>query len=285
MTNTRTAATLTAHGWLSALLDVAGSQPAGARVRQCPAHQDARPSLSVSAGTDGRALLRCFSGCTVHDILAALHCQPIRLFTPPPVAPQQYADMTRLRVEFPPVVIRQGHPAARGYRLEAIHDYGLALLERWRNRSGGKELLWTTRLADGTTGFGLIGATLSDLPLYREAEARRAVALGEPVLLVESESSCDALRGWYATTWAGGADAVNVARIVDLFAGYDRLVTIPDNDTAGRRWLHRLNAAGLDPAVLLGEPGEDARDLYARQGEPTFRSAVNRLLQRTVVPA
>jgi hypothetical protein len=31
----------------------------------CPAHDDTEPSLHVSTGADGRALLRCYAGCTI----------------------------------------------------------------------------------------------------------------------------------------------------------------------------------------------------------------------------
>lgn len=37
----------------------------------CPAHDDTKPSLSVSEGTDGRVLLRCQAGCETADVLAA----------------------------------------------------------------------------------------------------------------------------------------------------------------------------------------------------------------------
>lgn len=39
---------------------------------QCPAHDDARNSLSVSEGQDGRILLKCHAGCSVEDIAGAL---------------------------------------------------------------------------------------------------------------------------------------------------------------------------------------------------------------------
>ena len=277
--------TETAYAWLQGLLDVAGSQPHGGRVRQCPAHQDAKPSLSVGVGRDGRVLLHCFGGCTTADVLAALHCAPARLFTAPPVAPATYAHMTRLAVTFPPVEIRRGHPADRGYRLEAVHDYGPALLERWRSRSGDKELIWLTRRPDGGAIPGLVGITLADLPLYREIEVWSAMAVGDPVLLVESESSVDALTGWTATTWAGGADAVNVARVASVLGAYDRTIAIPDHDPAGLRWLRRLQAVGVPLRVLLPEPGEDARDHHQRLGEVAFMGAVNRALHREAVAA
>lgn len=39
---------------------------------RCPAHDDKRPSLSVSRGDDGRALLYCHKGCSYPDIMKAL---------------------------------------------------------------------------------------------------------------------------------------------------------------------------------------------------------------------
>ena len=39
---------------------------------QCPAHEDRHPSLSISEGEAGRALLFCHAGCRFADILAAL---------------------------------------------------------------------------------------------------------------------------------------------------------------------------------------------------------------------
>jgi len=38
----------------------------------CPAHDDREPSLSVSQGDDGSALLKCFAGCETEDVVAAL---------------------------------------------------------------------------------------------------------------------------------------------------------------------------------------------------------------------
>jgi len=48
---------------------------------QCPSHNDSRPSLSVCAAADGKALLRCFAGCNVRDIVRELGLTMSDLFT------------------------------------------------------------------------------------------------------------------------------------------------------------------------------------------------------------
>lgn len=47
---------------------------------RCPAHKDRSPSLSVSEGADGRALVHCFAGCTVGEICSALNLTVRDLF-------------------------------------------------------------------------------------------------------------------------------------------------------------------------------------------------------------
>ena len=39
---------------------------------RCPAHDDREPSLSISAGKDGKVLVRCHAGCDQRDLIAAL---------------------------------------------------------------------------------------------------------------------------------------------------------------------------------------------------------------------
>ena len=46
----------------------------------CPAHEDREPSLSVTEGDDGRALLKCFAGCATEDIVAELGLEMKDLF-------------------------------------------------------------------------------------------------------------------------------------------------------------------------------------------------------------
>ena len=38
----------------------------------CPAHEDRKPSLSISSGRDGKVLVRCHAGCDQRDVIAIL---------------------------------------------------------------------------------------------------------------------------------------------------------------------------------------------------------------------
>lgn len=46
----------------------------------CPAHDDKSPSLSLSRGKDGSALVHCFAGCETRDVLAAVGLELRDLF-------------------------------------------------------------------------------------------------------------------------------------------------------------------------------------------------------------
>lgn len=46
----------------------------------CPAHDDQHPSLSIAEGDDGRCLLRCHTGCSVEEIVAAIGLRISDLF-------------------------------------------------------------------------------------------------------------------------------------------------------------------------------------------------------------
>ncbi|MNZ32906.1 hypothetical protein D3C78_502440 [compost metagenome] len=49
-------------------------------VARCPAHDDKSPSLSLSRGEDGRALVHCYAGCETRDVLAAVGLELRELF-------------------------------------------------------------------------------------------------------------------------------------------------------------------------------------------------------------
>jgi hypothetical protein len=80
-------------------------------IAKCPAHDDRTPSLSISEGADGRALCKCFAGCTPEEIVAALGMTMSDLFpegsrresraVAKPVAPQPKETVAPRRVVTP----------------------------------------------------------------------------------------------------------------------------------------------------------------------------------------
>jgi len=47
----------------------------------CPAHDDRSPSLSISEGSGGKILLKCFAGCSTDSIVRAIGLEMKDLFT------------------------------------------------------------------------------------------------------------------------------------------------------------------------------------------------------------
>jgi hypothetical protein len=51
-------------------------------IARCPAHLDKSPSLTIRELDDGRVLLHCFVGCSVHEVLDAVGMDMAALFPP-----------------------------------------------------------------------------------------------------------------------------------------------------------------------------------------------------------
>jgi len=275
-----------AYAWVHALLDVVGSEPKGAHLRQCPAHPDRTPSLSLAIGDQGQVLIYCHAGCRTEDVLRALRISFVQLRRPPQRSPAEHVRSRQVRVAFPPLAASgPGGPGPRGLhglRLESLHEYGDHVLERWRHpASGAKELFWSTVDDHGVLIPGLrdrdgAKVRIADLPLYLEKDIRMAVAADEPIVVVESESSVDALvtAGVTATTWAGGAARPNLTRLAEVLTGA-RVLLVPDHDPAGlacARWIWvALAPVAARLESSLPAPGEDARDLLRAAGPERFR--------------
>lgn len=279
------------QAWIEAVLTVTRAHRGPGRHGkwQCPAHgRTGEHSLALATGTrtDGTAAwVFCHGGCTGHEILRALGLTMAHLRQPPAVSPERHVRCARVAVGYPPPKAGDGSPRELGYRHEAFHYYGEGFRkERLRHpTTRAKAVQWEARNPAGLWVPGLLGTREADLPLYRERDIQRGIALGEPVVLVESESSVDALKGWYATTWAGGAGSPPLLTIRRVLADYPRVVVIADADDAGRRCAQRLTSAL--PLAHVVEPeidGEDARDLYNRIGPADFATTVNALLSGTV---
>lgn len=67
---------------LLSLLDKVKPTGKGRWQARCPAHTDKGPSLSVREMDDGRVLVHCFAGCSVHEIVQAVGLELSDLFPP-----------------------------------------------------------------------------------------------------------------------------------------------------------------------------------------------------------
>jgi hypothetical protein len=254
--------------WLDQLLTHTGSggySSAARTFRQCPAHPDPVPSLTLANGEHG-ALLMCRAGCPTEVVLARLGLALRHLFTPPPMSPAAWTRFANLRLSYPPMTLpRGGHDPSE--HLEAVHDFGEWFrLERWRSTSGKKRLAWFRRDEAGAWIPGLGGHPTSELPLYREDDIPKAAAVDDPLFVVESESSVDALNrhGHYAITWAGSAVNPPLAKLARLLAGVSDVRVIADHDPGGSGIACALNILAVvhhATGWLPARPGDDARDV------------------------
>lgn len=175
---------------------------------RCPAHEDAKASLSVSVGDEGRVLVKCFAGCTAQAIVAALGLQ--------------MSDLMPEREK--PKTSRSEIVAAYDYRdadgtlvFQAVRYEPKAFKQRRPDGKGG----WVWNL-DG------VRRVLYRLPELLAAEKDRRV------FVVEGEKDADRLAdlALLATTSAGGAGKWQ-QEFSEFLRG--RLVAIlPDADEPGR---------------------------------------------------
>ena len=188
---------------------------------------DRNPSLSVTEGDDGRALVYCHAGCLREDVVAAAGLEMRDLF------PSQNGQAQT--VHQPSGIWDIRDPEGK---VQAIHV-------RFDDPDG-KEVLWKL---PGTSGWGLKGRKLSTMPLYR-SERVRDWSEDVPVAMVEGEKATDALSAIYAATLGTVTGAANTPGPEPLGILQGRRVVLwPDNDEEGRAHMQRVAEALQDVAA------------------------------------
>jgi hypothetical protein len=190
------------HGWLAC----------------CPAHEDRKPSLSISESADGRVLMKCHAGCTLLAIVSALGMTPADLFprkhdptsnhngkpkaagTRPNGKPESAGRVFRTAKDAVAELVRQHGTPSVVWTYRDAQGEPVGLVVRW-DGPDGKDIRPVARHADGWR----IGMMPDPRPLYdipKLATARR-------VVVCEGEKAADAARsiGFTATTSAGGSQA------------------------------------------------------------------------------
>lgn len=189
----------------------------------CPAHDDRNPSLSVSVGTDGKALLKCFAGCSTSAVVEALGLSLAELMPPTTEGASRRRKVAEYR-----------------YRdASGAHRYTVLRYEPKDFRQCTADGAWSLK------GVRRVPYRVNEL-------------LGRPsVFVVEGEKDADALWriGLPATCNVGGAGKWRDDYTMDLkAAGVTRVCVIADNDAPGRDHAQAIvascHAAGLEARIL-----------------------------------
>jgi hypothetical protein len=146
----------------------------GRWIARCPAHADRAPSLTVSEGRDGRALLHCFAGCSLAAILQSAGLTMKHLFAPsPPPLPALLARLAARRAQ------QRASEAARRRR-ERMRIERLRLELRDLQQSAGELARMLALLPDEAPGGDALAACYhATLTEQRVVERELACDTGE----------------------------------------------------------------------------------------------------------
>jgi hypothetical protein len=232
----------------------------------CPAHEDREPSLNLSEGEDGRALVKCFAGCTPERITDALGLQMSDLFehrngvparrrkplapsVPPPTRQtspctlQAYAEAKALPAEFLKRlglgdITYSGSPAVRIPYFDHDGDETAVRIRLALQKHPDRDDRFRWRRGSKPTLYGLWR-----LPQIRDAGY---------VVLVEGESDCHTL--WHH-------------RI--------EVLGIPGSSSWKDEWTPHLE--GVPKVYVVVEPDEGGATLWERLAASPLREKLHRV--------
>lgn len=228
----------------------------------CPGHDDRKKnSLKIDEGDDGRVLLRCYAGCDVDRIVAALGLEMRDLF-PDPGSPPRGSGAPRGQI-----VATYAYVDADGRLLyQAVRFEPKRFLQRRPDGHGG--WIWS---------LGEVPRVLYRLPDLLAADPDASL------FVCEGEKDADRLRalGLVATTNAMGASAWRPEYTESLRGR--RVVILPDNDDPGRSHAQKIAQSldGVATSVTVVElpglpPKGDVSDwLDAGHGVEDLRALVD----------
>jgi hypothetical protein len=208
---------------------------------RCPAHDDRAPSLSISEGDDGRALIRCHAGCDTTAVLAALELCPADLFDTP----------------------ANGHRPEPLVTFDYVDELGELVFQVVRKP--GKQ--FRQRRPDGLGGWVWNVQGVRQVP-YRLPELLAGIAAGDVVYVVEGEKDVDAA---YAAGAVATCNAMGASKWTDdhtkYLAGAGLVVVVADRDAPGIAHAHdvaaTLRSLDVDVELLCALEGKDLSDHLA----------------------
>lgn len=275
---------------LDKLTKVKDGAEAGQWTAQCPVltHRDRNSSLSIREGDDGRALLHCFAGCDITEIVQALGMEVRNLFADkdkdqggggvyPPRQHHNTATPSEASAPHGLGCTLAQYAEAKGLPVATLRMFGLSDLKFSGERAvripyrdvNGLEVSVRFRVAlekspEGDNRFKWrTGSKPCLYGLWRLPQAREKDAA---VVLVEGESDCHTL--WFhgvdalgipgATNWREERDAPHLDGIETIY-----LVIEPDQGGAAvRTWLARSRIRDRVRVVTLPANTKDPSALY-----------------------
>jgi len=216
---------------------------------RCPAHDDRKPSLSVTVGKAQPVVFNCQAGCATEDILAAIGLTWADVCKP--------RDEDTGREEWTPF-----GPATAVY--DYVDEQGRLLFQVLRTR----DKQFPCRVPDPTAKHGYRWK-LGDVRrvLYRLPKVIEAVRDGKPIWIVEGEKDVHALeaRGQVATCNPGGAGKFRPEYAEALRDA--TVIVVADKDGPGQQHARQV-AAILDGVaarlrIVEAAVGKDAADHLA----------------------
>lgn len=248
----------------------------------CPAHEDREPSLSITEGKDGRALLNCFAGCEASEIVGALglemkdlferngHGNVLRSYPPKTTATVQPCNL-------------ENYAAAKGLPVEFLQELGLrdmnyqkqkrpaALRIPYRGVDGSEVAVrYRTALEKTEGGDNRFRWRAGDKAHLYGLWRLEGIREEGYVVLVEGESDAQTL--WYhdipalgipgAKTWKPGWS--------EHLEGIERIYAVIEPDEAGAKLREKLaGCEAIKDRLYLVELGEhkDASALYLSDRE------------------
>lgn len=185
---------------------------------KCPAHDDSNPSLSISDSEKG-PLVHCHAGCEQSDVIHAL----------------RERDLWPKDGEIPTAHGQLGPYSAHWDYHDASGQHVMRVC-RW-DRANGKEIRPLT-FQDGRWTWKSFE---KNRPLYRLPALKDT---NKRVIVCEGEKATEAAQKFFpdmiATTWSGGAKAINKTDWKPL-SGRD-VTLVADNDEPGKKAMESLAA-------------------------------------------
>jgi hypothetical protein len=228
---------------------------------RCPAHDDRRASLSISAGDDGTILMKCHAGCATAKVLEALGLSMADLF---PAKPSKNGAPSGKKVKDKPAKPRETFATAaaaikalektRGkaagkwiYHDAAGNPVGVVL--RWNtvNEKGesGKDILPVSKHGDGWQIAGMP----EPRPLYRLPE----LAGADLVFVTEGELCADRVHALELTGTTSPHGSQSAAKADWGPLAGKPVVLLPDRDKSGTKYADTVTdiLLSLEPPALV----------------------------------